>query len=46
MQASGLKGNLQKVVDFECRKSAEPVESVELKLEEKSQFKFCTLYWL
>ena len=38
-RCSGVKGNLQKVVDFECKKCAEPVESVELKLEEKSQFK-------
>ena len=34
-----MKGNLRKVVDFECKKCAKSVESVELNLDEKSQFK-------
>ena len=38
-RCSGLKDNLQKMVDFECKKCAEPVESVEPSLDEKSQFK-------
>ena len=37
-RCSGVKGNLRNVVDFTCKKCAGPVESVELKLDEKSQF--------
>ena len=37
-RCSGVKGNLQNVVDFTCKKCAEPVESVDLNLDEKSQF--------
>jgi len=38
-RCSGLKGNLQEVVYFECKMCAEPVESVNLNLDEKTHFK-------
>ena len=33
-----MKGNLQNLVDFKCKKCTEPAGCVKLKLDQKSQF--------